>query len=121
MRTRLPGAPDAPVEHRGGAEVAPISRRLCSRFLNGMTDVREITFSERTFDRCAITSSVMPSAKYSFSGSALKLRKGRTATEGAPPARFRPSTLCAPLTSCWSVKTRSRADLEPALGFFSRQ
>ena len=47
-----------------------------------MTEPREITFSERIFASCAITSSVIPSAKYSFSGSALRLRNGSTATEG---------------------------------------
>ena len=47
-----------------------------------MTDVREITRRARTFDSWAITSSVIPSAKYSFSGSTLRLRNGRTATDG---------------------------------------
>src|SRR5439155_24454032 len=53
-----------------------------ARCLKGITDVREITLRARSFDRCAITCSVMPSAKYSFSGSALRFRNGKTATDG---------------------------------------
>ena len=48
-----------------------------------MTEPREITLSERIFESWAITSSVIPSAKNSFSGSALRLRNGRTATDGS--------------------------------------
>ncbi len=121
MRTRFPARRTLPSRIAPAPSVLPISPRLSSRLLKAITDVREITFSERTFDRFAITSSVMPSVKNSFSGSALKLRNGRTATVGAPPAPNPASTLCAPLTSCWSVKTRSRADWNRRSAFFSRQ
>jgi hypothetical protein len=42
-----------------------------------------MTLSERIFDRFAITSSVIPSAKHAFSGSVLRLRKGSTAIAAA--------------------------------------
>ena len=80
MRTRSPARRTLPSSSAVAPSVAPISRRLCVRCLNGMTELREITLSARIFERCAMTSSVMPSAKYSFSGSALRLRKGSTAT-----------------------------------------
>jgi hypothetical protein len=54
--------------------------------LNAIADVREMTFRERIFDKLAITSSVIPSAKNSFSGSALTLRNGRIARRLEPPA-----------------------------------
>ena len=46
-----------------------------------------MTRSVLIFARWAITSSVMPSAKNSFSGSALRLTKGRTATDGSLAGR----------------------------------
>ena len=64
------------------SRISPISRRLRSRCLNRITDPRPITFSERILESWAITSSVIPSAKNSFSGSALRLRNGSTATDG---------------------------------------
>ena len=84
MRTRLPARRTLPSSSVAAPSCSPISRRLRSRFLNCITDVREITLIERTFDRCAITSSVIPSAKNSLSGSALRLRNGRTATDARP-------------------------------------
>ena len=48
-----------------------------------MTEAREITLSDRIFESCAMTSSVIPSVKNSFSGSLLRLRNGRTATDGS--------------------------------------
>lgn len=52
--------------------------RLWLRCLNGITDVRDMTRNARIFERAAMTSSVTPSAKYSFSESALRFRKGMT-------------------------------------------
>ena len=80
--------------------VRPISFRLCARCLNGITEVREITWRARIFDRCAMTSSVIPSAKYSCSGSAPRLRNGSTATEGN---RARP----AELSAGWRLRRRA--------------
>src|SRR6202521_1587312 len=84
IRTRSPTRRPLPSRSVATSSLAPISLRLSSRFLKGITDVREMTFRERIFDSWAITSSVMPSAKNSFSGSALRFRNGRTATEGRP-------------------------------------
>ena len=88
IRTRSPARRTLPSSSVATSSLAPISRRLCSRFLNGITEVREMTLRERIFESWAITSSVMPSAKNSFSGSALRLRNGSTATDGSlgPPA-----------------------------------
>src|SRR5215207_6426850 len=58
-----------------------MSRMLPVRCLNCITELREMTVRARIFERWAMTSSVMPSAKYSFSGSALRLRNGSTATD----------------------------------------
>ena len=57
---------------------------------SAIDDVREITRSERTLDRSAITSSVKPSAKYSFSASGLRFVNGSTAIgcDGAPPSQM---------------------------------
>src|SRR5437667_256624 len=53
--------------------------------LNAKLELRAITTSDRYLDRAVMISSVMPSEKYSCSGSPLKLLKGRTTTEGFPP------------------------------------
>ncbi len=82
MRTRSPLRRTLPSTSVVAPSFAPITLRLSVDRLNGITDVREITLSARIFDRCAMTSSVIPSAKYSFSGSALKLTNGSTATVG---------------------------------------
>jgi hypothetical protein len=50
-------------------------------FLNAKEDVRAMTFKPFTVVRALIISSVIPSLKYSFSGSALILTKGRTAMD----------------------------------------
>ena len=83
IRTRSPTRRTLPSRSVATSSLAPISFKLCSRCLNAITDVREITLRARIFERWAMTSSVIPSAKYSFSGSALRLRNGRTATDGA--------------------------------------
>ena len=50
--------------------------------LVGKRRVRAITKSPETFDRSVMMSSVMPSLKYSCSGSPLMLVKGSTAMDG---------------------------------------
>ena len=47
-----------------------------------IAEVREITRSPRMHERSAISSSVRPSAKKAFSGSGLRLSKGRTTIDG---------------------------------------
>src|SRR5205807_7573360 len=87
------------------------------RRVNGITDVREITLSARIFDKCGMTSSVIPSAKYSVAGSALRFRNGRTATDGgrggagaarasvnaAIEAKRSAGALARPLLSAWTT------------------
>ena len=89
MRTRSPACRTLPSSTVVAPSRLPISFRVCCRCLNGMTEVREITWRARIFDRCAMTSSVIPSAKYSFSGSALRLRNGSTAMDRARGAPVR--------------------------------
>ena len=52
-------------------------------FLYCMEEVREITLSALIFESWAMMSSVMPSLKYSFSGSVLMFSNGSTATDFA--------------------------------------
>src|SRR2546428_387008 len=81
IRTRSPARRTLPSSSVATSSFAAIARSPSWRFLNGITEVREITSRARIFDSCAMTSSVIPSAKYSFSGSALRFTNGRTATE----------------------------------------
>ena len=50
-------------------------------FLYCIEDVREMTLSALTLESWAMMSSVMPSLKYSFSGSVLMFSNGSTATD----------------------------------------
>src|SRR5262249_31931809 len=85
-----------------------------------ITEVREITRSELILAKLAISSSVIPSAKYSCSGSREKLSRGRTARErifaaagpangrSRQPPRLRPARLTktAPVTRAVARSTR---------------
>ena len=81
MRTRSPACRTLPSTTVAAPSRLLISVRVSCRCLNGMTEPREITCRARILERCAMTSSVIPSAKYSFSGSALRLRNGSTAMD----------------------------------------
>src|SRR5205823_11535480 len=61
----------------------PICRTLRFLFLYANAEVRETTRSPSTLASALITSSVMPSEKYSSSFAWLKFAKGSTATDGA--------------------------------------
>jgi hypothetical protein len=50
IRTRLRARRTLPSSSVATSSLAPISRRLSSRFRNGITEEREITFSERIFE-----------------------------------------------------------------------
>jgi hypothetical protein len=50
-----------------------------------MTDVRETTLSERIFESCAMTSSVIPSVKYSLGHVLVDRPFERWSSEGWPP------------------------------------
>ena len=56
-----------------------MARTSCGLFFSANTDVREATRSPSTLARATINSSVMPSLRYSFSGSELAFTKGSTA------------------------------------------
>ena len=117
MRTRSPARRTLPSSTVVAPSVAPISRKLCSRFLNRMTEVREITLSARIFESCAMTSSVIPSAKYSFSGSALRLRKGarrRTSPAGRDGAGAVSASANSPAVANRSAGTLASARRSPA-------
>ena len=55
-------------------------------FLYCIEEVREITLSALILESWAMMSSVIPSLKYSFSGSVLMFSNGSTATAFATPA-----------------------------------
>jgi len=82
IRTRLPARRTLPSRSVATSSAAPISRGLRSPFLKAITELREITLSERIFESWMMTSSVIPSAKYSFSGSGLRFTNGSTAIDG---------------------------------------
>ena len=67
----------------------PISWTVIRFPFRANTEVRAGTFSPLTLASALISSSVIPSLKYSFSGSSLMLTKGRMAMEagvdGVPP------------------------------------
>ena len=77
------GLADAALEHKAHAEVAPDLLHLrptgpCRR----SDELRAITNRPEIFERSVIRSSVMPSLKYSCSGSPLMFVNGSTAIEG---------------------------------------
>ena len=90
-----------------------------------MTDVREITLSEPSFARSPISTSVIPSEKYSCSGSPERFSSGRTAMErigeeisaaGISPGRsasiLQPTTAATPRsTSSPAADAARRFDL----------
>ncbi|MBA7705721.1 hypothetical protein ES703_114557 [subsurface metagenome] len=85
-----------------------------------MIDVRDLTCSAPIFPRSAISASVIPSAKYSCSGSPDRFSSGSTASDTirpglAPPSScsrhrpiFSPTTTSAPTTSPIAIAHRHR-------------
>src|SRR5271169_7065911 len=63
----------------------PTSRMSTERPLYVKLELRAITVRPAIFDRSVMMSSVMPSEKYSCSGSPDMLVKGKTAIEAATP------------------------------------
>ena len=62
-------------------------------------ELRAITKNQRSFDNAVMISSVMPSEKYSCSGSPLRLTKGSTAIAGLSGSG-RTGPYCAYFPSC---------------------
>ena len=79
MRTRFPTLRTLPSSTELTPSFSPICRTSTSLPLKAKEEVREATCMPGTLARALMISSVMPSLKYSFSGSALMLASGRTA------------------------------------------
>jgi hypothetical protein len=79
MRTRFPTLRTLPSSTEVTPSFSPICRTSTSLPLKAKEEVREATWMPGTLARALMISSVIPSLKYSFSGSALMLARGRTA------------------------------------------
>src|SRR5256886_1979826 len=87
MRSRDPAFRTLPSRTVATLSWRPSIRTSCSLRLRANVDVRDATRSPSTRASAVISSSVMPSLKYSFSGSALRFTNGSTAIDfrgGAP-------------------------------------
>ena len=89
MRTRSPTRSTDPSITASTCSALAISGRGFLTRLYCMTEVREITRSALILERSAISASVIPSAKYSWSGSREKFSSGRTARDEMRGVRFR--------------------------------
>src|ERR1051326_7830972 len=78
-------------------------------FLNVNEEVREETFSALILDNALMISSAIPSANVSPSGSELKLLKGRTAIDRAPPAAPGVSGLPSGVERCGATRARANS------------
>src|SRR5437867_9535907 len=74
--------PHRPLEDIAHAEPSPDFLESTARPLKVKLELRAITNSDLKRDSAVMMSSTIPSAKYSCSGSELRLVKGRTAIEG---------------------------------------
>jgi len=79
IRTRFPTLRTLPSSTELTPSFSPISRMSTSFPLKVKEEVREATWMPGTLASALMISSVMPSLKYSFSGSALRLASGSTA------------------------------------------
>ena len=79
MRSRSPALRTLPSRIVPACSSRPISAMLLPVSLYCMIEVRAITVRSCSRDSLEISSSVMPSEKYSFSASALMLTNGSTA------------------------------------------
>ena len=95
MRSWSPERRTVPSSTSDASSSAPIARTSCGFPLSANTDVRDATRSPSTFASALISSSVMPSLRYSLSGSGLALTNGSTAMVRVvianAPVRLRPS------------------------------
>jgi hypothetical protein len=81
IRIRLPIFRTLPVSTEPTPSFSPTWAISTSLPLNAKQEVREATWSPGTLESAPMISSVIPSLKYSFSGSALMLASGSTATD----------------------------------------
>ena len=82
MRRRLPARRTLPSRTVWTSRRSPISRTSIELPLNWNADVRDTTARPFTRESALISSSAMPSQKYSWSGSLVRLAKGSTAIAG---------------------------------------
>ncbi len=81
IRARGPARRTLPSRMAPTPSSSAIAAIFLEVFLYCIEEVREITLSALIFESCAMMSSVMPSLKYSFSGSVLMFSNGSTATD----------------------------------------
>ena len=81
MRSRSPDFRTVPSSTAETPSSAPMARISCGFPFRAKADVREAMRKPSTFVRALISSSLMPSLRYSFSGSALAFTNGSTAME----------------------------------------
>src|SRR6267142_2711488 len=126
MRTSLPWRRTLPSSTVATASSSAIFRTLTFLPLKAKAEVRDTTRTPSTFASALITSSVIPSEKYSASFSGLMFTNGSTATDGAAgaeaegtvlPARVR-ETKCQATAATPSSATpvASRASSAPEEG-----
>src|SRR5207245_479443 len=96
IRRRSPARRTVPSSTQAAPSRAPMARTSCGFPLSANTDVRDATRSPSTPARAAISSSVMPSLRYSFSGSGLALANGRTAMQRTAAEAVSPDPAAAP-------------------------
>src|SRR6266849_2271199 len=106
MRRSFPSRRTLPSSTVATASSSPIFRTLSFFPLKANAEVRETTRTPSTLASALITSSVMPSEKYSSSFSRLMLTKGSTATEGAAGKR---EAVAAVLTRARETKCQATA------------
>src|SRR5437867_3037555 len=87
MRSRSPDLRTVPSSTTEVPSSAPTARTSSDFAFNAKADVRDETRSPEIFARASISSSVMPSLKYSFSGSGLALMNGSTAIDRVTAGR----------------------------------
>ena len=96
MRTRLPERRTEPSSTVRTFSCSPIARRSGCLPLNENDEARPATRRSGMVASALRISSVMPSAKNSFSGSALRLANGSTASDFSGAAGFVETTSISP-------------------------
>ena len=104
MRRRCPARRTVPSSIQAAPSSAPMRARPAPCRSSANTEVRDATRSPLTFASASISSSVMPSLRYSVSGSGLAFTNGSTAM--SRPARSTRG-VASPLDSAWSAAMKS--------------
>ena len=120
IRSRFPARRTVPSSTAETPSRAPRCRTSSRRPLSANTDVREATLSPSTLPSAWISSSVMPSLRYSFSGSPLALTNGSTAMVRA--SRAVPGAAAGTIsgTEATSASTKSVIDGKRSAGILGQ-